>query len=131
MKGQGAAPTGAGAGGTEQETLDGAALNRGRVGLRLPVPCCRALTEAVHAPAFELALKGHVITAGEDADAIELALHKLPLVPAQEELLRQQLPMASWDAQGECMQGCHAHLEPSEKVRTPQPWKRPFSKCPT
>uniref|UniRef100_A0A8B9PBH9 Phosphatidylinositol 4-kinase type 2 n=8 Tax=Aves TaxID=8782 RepID=A0A8B9PBH9_APTOW len=44
----------------------------------------RALTEAVHAPAFELALEGHVVVAGEDADAVELALHEFPLVPARD-----------------------------------------------
>lgn len=60
----------------------------------------QALTKTIHAPAFELALKGHVVAAGEDADAVELALHKLALVPAREELLRQQLPAASGDAQG-------------------------------
>lgn len=84
----------------EQGTPDGDALSWSRGGLRLPAPFRRALTEAIHAPAFELALKGHVVAAGEDADAVELALHKLPLVPAQEELLRQQLPAASGDARG-------------------------------
>jgi len=110
--------------------LDGATLNWGHAGLRLPAPCRQALTEAVHAPAFELALKRHVVTAGEDADAVELALHKLPLVPAREELLRQQLPGHA-GMPGGCTWGCHAHLEPSGKVSTPQPWKSPFSKCPT
>lgn len=70
--------------------LEGAVLSRGRA----------ALTEAVHAPAFELALKGHVVTAREDSDAIELALHKLPLVPVREGLLRQQLPAARGNARG-------------------------------
>lgn len=74
---------------------DRGVLSWGHVGLRLPTPCRRALTKAIHTPAFELALKGHVVAAGEDADAVELALHKLPLVPVWEELLRQQLPVAS------------------------------------
>lgn len=65
VKGQ-TAPTGAR--GTEWEMLDRAMLSW-------------ALTEAIHTPAFELALKSHVVAAGEDADAVELALHKLPLVP--------------------------------------------------
>ena len=78
--------------------LDGAVLSWGRTGLRLPAPCRQALTEAIHTPAFELALKGHVVAAGEDTDAVELALHELPLVPAREKPLRQQLPAASGDA---------------------------------
>lgn len=87
VKGQGAAPTGDGAreGGMKREVL-----SRGRA----------ALTKAVHTPAFELALKGHVVTAGEDPDAIELALYKLPLVPVWEDLLRQQLPSARGNARG-------------------------------
>lgn len=97
VKGQGAALMGAGAraGGTEWEMLDRAVRSWG-----LPAPCHLALTEAIHAPAFELALKGHVVTAGEDADAVELALHELPFIPVREELLRQRLPMASGNAQG-------------------------------
>lgn len=72
----------------------------GRMDLRLPTPCCQALTKAVHAPAFELALKGHIVEAGKNADAVELPLHKLPLVPEGEEFLRQKLPAERGDAWG-------------------------------
>lgn len=101
-KGQGAAPTGAraGTGEAEQEMLDGAMLSWGRMDLRLPTPCCQALTKAVHAPAFELALKGHIVEAGKNADAVELPLHKLPLVPEGEEFLRQKLPAERGDVCG-------------------------------
>lgn len=77
--------------------LEGAVLSRGHADACTMPP---ALTEAIHAPAFELALKSHVVTAGEDSNATELALHKLPLVPVWEDLLRQQLPTASGNAQG-------------------------------
>lgn len=99
MKRQGATPTGDGAreGGTKQEMLEGAVLSRGRAGARTMPP---ALTKAIHAPAFELALESHVVTAGEHSNAIELALHELPLVPVWEDLLRWQLPTASGNAQG-------------------------------
>lgn len=42
----------------------------------------QALTKAIHTSAFELALEGHVVIAGEDADTAKFALHKLPLIPA-------------------------------------------------
>lgn len=58
-------------------------------------PGCRALTEAIHAPAFELALEGHVVVAGEDADTAELALHELSLIPA-------------WGARGRASEGAHS-----------------------
>lgn len=82
-------------GGTQRE---GSTAGQGRAGCAEPgwargpgctshssrtPPGCRALTEAIHAPAFELALEGHVVVAGEDADTAELALHELPLVPAR------------------------------------------------
>lgn len=99
VKRQGAAPTrdGAREGGMKWEMLEGAVPSRARADACTMLP---ALTEAIHAPAFELALKGHVVTAGEDSNTIELALHKLPLIPVWEDLLRQQLPMASGNAQG-------------------------------
>lgn len=83
--------------------LDGAMPSWGRMDLRLPAPCCQALTEAVHTPAFELALKGHVVKAGKDTNAVELPLHKLPLVPEWEEFLRQKLPTE----RGDVCRGAH------------------------
>lgn len=99
---QGAAPSRAG--GPEQEVLDGVTPGWSRRGLWLPAPRCWALTQAIHTPAFELALEGHVVAASEDAHAVELALHKLPLVPAWEEALGQQPPPA---ASGDAWEGLY------------------------
>lgn len=79
------------------EMLEGAVPSRAHANACTMLP---GLTEAIHAPAFELALKGHVVTAGEDSNTVELALHKLPLIPVWEDLLRQQLPTASGNAHG-------------------------------
>jgi len=41
------------------------------------------LTKAIHSPIFKFPLKGHVVISNEDSDTIELALGKLPLIPAE------------------------------------------------
>lgn len=42
----------------------------------------QALTKAIHTTAFELALEGHVVIAGEDTNTTKFTLHKLSLIPA-------------------------------------------------
>lgn len=41
------------------------------------------LTETIYSAIFKFPLKGHVVIANENSNAIKLALGKLPLIPAE------------------------------------------------
>lgn len=41
------------------------------------------LTKTIYSAIFKFPLKGHVVIANENSDAIKLALGKLPLIPAE------------------------------------------------
>ena len=46
-------------------------------------PAGPQLTQTIHSAVFKFPLKGHVVMSNEDSDAVELALGKLPLIPAE------------------------------------------------